>query len=101
MCDREFAYSAEQSSALRHQNSTRHGHTHTIMTQRPRWSEPADTAKERPGDVHARAADKPVKTGRDRDRKWPWPRTLRLAILISGAFWLLVAAGIWAYLRAG
>jgi hypothetical protein len=98
----DFAYSAGQLSAFRYRNSTHHGHTHTMMTQRPRWSEPADTPEQqRPADARAQAKDKPVKAERDRDRKWPWPRTLRLAILISGAFWLLVAAGVWAYLRAG
>ena len=101
MFGHEFAYSAEQSSALRYQNSTHHGHTHTMMTQRPRGSEPAATPEEHPADARAQGVDKPVKTGRDRERKWPWPRTLRLAILISGAFWLLVAAGVWAYLRTG
>ena len=97
----EFAYSAEKSSALRYRNSTHHGHTHAMMTQRPRWSEPAETPEEHSADTRAQAADKPVKRGRDRTRKWPWPQTLRLAILISGAFWLLVAAALWAYLRAG
>jgi hypothetical protein len=101
MCGHEFAYSAEQLSALRYRNSTHHGHTHTMMTQRPRWSEPAETSEEHPADARAHAADKAVKAKRDRDRKWPWPQTLRLAILISGAFWLLVALGVWAYLRAG
>ncbi len=99
MCGHEFAYSAEQLSALRYRNSTHHGHTHTMMTQRPRWSEPAETPEEHPADVRAHTAGKPVKIGRDRKR--PWPQTLRLAILISGAFWLLVAVGVWAYLRAG
>lgn len=101
MGGREFAYSAEQSSALRYRNSTHHGHTHTMMTQRPRWSEPAKTPEEHSADARADGANRPVKAGRDGDRTWAWPRTLRLAILISGAFWLLVAAGIWAYFRAG
>jgi hypothetical protein len=68
-----------------------------MMTQRPRWSEPAETPEEHLADARGDAAEKPVRTGRDRERKWPWPRTLRLAILISGAFWILVAVGVWAY----
>jgi hypothetical protein len=73
-----------------------------MMTQRPRWSEPAETPEEHPADARASAANgastpshRAVKPARD--RKWVWPQTLRLAILISGAFWLLVALAVWVY----
>jgi hypothetical protein len=75
-----------------------------MMTQRPRWSEPANTPEEHPADIDAAngafsPSRKAVEKGRD--RKWAWPQTLRLAILISGAFWLLVALAVWAYISAG
>jgi hypothetical protein len=36
-----------------------------------------------------------------RDPEWPWPRALRLAILISGTSWFLIAFAVWAFLLEG
>jgi hypothetical protein len=77
-----------------------------MTIQRPRWPEPAETPEEHPADAHADAANGASSRSRkavtaDRERKWAWPQTLRLAILLSGAFWLLVALAVWAYFSAG
>ena len=41
----------------------------------------------------------PHETGNGRHPEWAWPRTLRFAILVSGAFWLIVGLFVWALLR--
>jgi hypothetical protein len=73
-----------------------------MTIQRPRWLQAPATPEERPAETGERPCALPqVKAHRDRDPNWPWPRTLRLAILLSGAFWLVVGFCVWAYLRAG
>jgi hypothetical protein len=72
-----------------------------MTIQRPRWSQPAATPEERPVEMLGYDVTAPVRPRHDRDPNWTWPRTLRLAILVSGAFWLVVGLCVWAYLRAG
>ena len=77
-----------------------------MMNQRRRWSEPADTGEEHSADARAdgrngaSSALSQAPIGVARERKWAWPQTLRLAIVISGMFWIFVGLAVWGYLSA-
>jgi len=89
---------------LGYRTTTHPGYTRSMVTHQPRRSASAALREVRPADVRADAYSESSRPNErlesGGDPKLPWPRALRLAIFISGAFWLIVA-GIWAYLRAG
>lgn len=90
-----------------------------MTTERPLWSKPADAleARSAESDTHSSARDAeaapekrvsgsmpatpPARTGQTDGRDWGWARTLRLAIVVSAVFWLIVALAAWAFFNAG
>jgi hypothetical protein len=77
-----------------------------MKAERPRWSGPAAKPEARPAERRTPALIEDsawLKTdaGGKTDSKWRWPVTLRFAILVSGAFWLIVGLSVWAYFNAG